>query len=249
MPNERLRGALAARAVSVEGLAARAGVDPKTVQRWLAGRVPHPRHRWAIAALVHEDEAYLWPTETTSSHQVEASRAELVEVFPHRADVPASVWRSLLEQAEHQLSILVYAAPFLPEQQLDLIEVLRAKAAAGCEIRIALGDPSSPKLLERGTEENFGIGIVSRAQLALKHYEPLHDCPGVAIRVHGTTLYNSIYRFDDAMLVNIHIWGLSAFSAPVLQLRRLARGGLFDTYANSFEAVWVQAKPAYAGGA
>ena len=26
-----------------------------------------------------------------------------------------------------------------------------------------------------------------------------------SIRVHGTTQYNSIYRFDDAMLVNTHV--------------------------------------------
>jgi hypothetical protein len=112
-------------------------------------------------------------------------------------------------------------------------------------VRIALGDPSSPKLLERGAEEKFGTGIVSRAQNALKHYAPLRNCPGVEIRVHATTLYNSIYRFDDAMLVNTHVWALSAFAAPVLHLRRLVDGGLFDTYAQSFEAVWATATPAY----
>src|SRR5262252_8059939 len=51
MSNERLRCALAARALTVVTLAARAGVDPKTAQRWLAGRTPHTRHRWAITAL------------------------------------------------------------------------------------------------------------------------------------------------------------------------------------------------------
>ncbi|TDD13441.1 XRE family transcriptional regulator, partial [Actinomadura sp. KC06] len=27
------------------GVAARLGVDPKTVHRWVAGRLPYPRHR------------------------------------------------------------------------------------------------------------------------------------------------------------------------------------------------------------
>jgi transcriptional regulator with XRE-family HTH domain len=245
MANDRLRSALAARTLTVDAVAARAGVDPKTVQRWLTGRIPHARHRWAVAALVREDEAYLWPTVVKSRSAAEAERAELLTLYPHRADVPSTVWRSLLDRVQHQLAILVYAAAFLPEQQLDLVEVLRAKAAAGCQVRVALGDPSSPKLLERGAEENFGIGISSRAELALKHYAPLRACPGVEIRVHGTTLYNSIYRFDDVMLVNTHIWGLSAFGAPVLHLRRLVAGGLFDTYAQSFEAVWATARPAY----
>ena len=73
--------------------------------------------------------------------------------------------------------------------------------------------------------------------MALKHYVPLLGCPGVDLRVQGTTLYNSIYRFDDVMLVNTHVWGVSAFGTPVLQLRRLVDGGLFDTYAHSFESV------------
>jgi hypothetical protein len=118
---------------------------------------------------------------------------------------------------------------------------LRTKAPTGCRVRIALGDPSSPKLLERGNEEKFGIGIVSRAELALKHYEPLRGYPGAEVHIHATTLY----RFDDVMLVNTHVWGLSAFGAPVVHLRRLVDSGLFDMYAQSFEAVWATAKPAY----
>jgi hypothetical protein len=248
MPNERLRSALTARALTVDAVATRLEVDLKTVQRWLAGRIPHARHRRAIAVLVQEDEAYLWPSTTSSRRQAEASRSELITLYPHRADVPPSLWRALFDEAREDLAVLVYAAVFLPEQQVDLVDRLRAKAASGCRIRIALGDPSSPKLLERGGEENFGIGIVSRAEVALKHYEPLRDCSGVEVRVHGTTLYNSIYRFDDVMLVNTHVWGLSAFGAPVLHLRRLGVGGMFDTHAQSFDAVWSTAAPAYPSG-
>jgi transcriptional regulator with XRE-family HTH domain len=246
MNNDRLRRALVARALTVEAVAERAEVDPKTVQRWLAGRTPHARHRWAVAALLGRDEADLWP-EVSNQHRG-ADEGELVTVYAHRADVPANLWRELLEQTRRQIAILAYAALFLPEQHLDLIDLLRAKAAGGCQVRLALGDPTSPKLLERGTEETFGTGIVSRAELALKHYAPLADCPGVEVRMHGTTLYNSLFRFDDALLVNTHVWGLSAYSAPLLHLRRQSDGGLFDTYAQSFGAVWAQAVPAYQTG-
>ena len=40
--NESLRKAMADARVSIEALARAAEVHPKTVQRWLAGRVPHP---------------------------------------------------------------------------------------------------------------------------------------------------------------------------------------------------------------
>jgi hypothetical protein len=52
-----------------------------------------------------------------------------------------------------------------------------------------------------------------------------------------------IYRFDDAMLVNSHVYGLTAAQAPVLHLRRLDGGVLFDTYLNSFQAAWDTGRP------
>ena len=69
-------------------------------------------------------------------------------------------------------------------------------------------------------------------------YKPLRGVDGVALRFHGTTLYNSIYVFDDEMLVNTHVFGFPAAHAPTLHLRRLSGGELFDTYADSFDRVW-----------
>lgn len=41
MGNERLRAAMAAARIDIGKIATTAEVDPKTVQRWLSGRVPH----------------------------------------------------------------------------------------------------------------------------------------------------------------------------------------------------------------
>jgi hypothetical protein len=57
---------------------------------------------------------------------------------------------------------------------------------------------------------------------------------------------NSIYRFDSDMLVNAHAYGSPAAQSPVLHLRHLAGGWLFDHYRTSFERVWTQASPAAA---
>jgi hypothetical protein len=69
--------------------------------------------------------------------------------------------------------------------------------------------------------------------------------PTVEIRLHTTVLYNSIYRADDEMLVNPHVYGTAAAQAPVLHLQRHGDGDgdLFGTYADSFERVWTAAKP------
>jgi hypothetical protein len=58
--------------------------------------------------------------------------------------------------------------------------------------------------------------------------------PGVELRFHATTLYNSIYGFDDDILVNTHVYGAPAAHSPVLHLRRLPGGRLFD----HLERVW-----------
>ena len=51
-------------------------------------------------------------------------------------------------------------------------------------------------------------------------------CGGIEIRQHGTTLYNSVYRGDDIMIVNAHRYGINAYAAhgqgPAGQRRDLA---------------------------
>ena len=50
--NDRLREALAASKLDEIELATRLGVDPKTVERWIAGRVPYPRRPLWTSVLV-----------------------------------------------------------------------------------------------------------------------------------------------------------------------------------------------------
>ena len=74
-------------------------------------------------------------------------------------------------------------------------------------------------------------------------YRPLRDIDGIEFRLHRTVLYNSIYRADDQLLVNTHIYGVPAAHAPVLHLRRVAGGDMVTTYMHSFERVWDDAAP------
>jgi hypothetical protein len=72
--------------------------------------------------------------------------------------------------------------------------------------------------------------------------------PGIEVRTHATTLYNSLYCADDQQLVNAHVWGVNAYAAPVWHLRRHETGGMFDTYTDSFDAVWTTATPVHQEG-
>ena len=113
----------------------------------------------------------------------------------------------------------------------------------GCASR-SKTSPGGREVTRRSTEEGIGgSAIAAKIRNVLTFYRPLADVAGVEVRQHRTTLYNSIYRFDADMLVNTHIYGYNAATAPVLHLRRLSGGTLFDTYADSFEKVWTASKP------
>jgi hypothetical protein len=137
-----------------------------------------------------------------------------------------------------------YAAVFLHEAWPGFNQMLHARAAAGCTVRIMVGDPDCPAVAGRGSEERYGHGIETRCRQALMHYAPLSETPGIEVRIHDTVLYNSIYLGDDWMIVNAHRFGINAHATPVLHLRRAVDRGLFDGYAESFENVWQLARPA-----
>ncbi|MFE5555335.1 helix-turn-helix domain-containing protein [Streptomyces sp. NPDC056544] len=243
MQNERLRAVMASGGWTHASLASVTGVDPKSVERWVnLGRTPRRATALKAAETLGEDIHALWP----ALRQARAARAvspELVALYDQRADLPVSVFVDLLAAARERIDVLVYAAVFLHEAHPRLNDLLRERAADGCAVRIAVGDADSENVQQRGQEEKFGHGIESRCRLALLHYRPLASVPGIELRTHGTTLYNSLYRADDQVLVNAHVWGVNAYGAPVWHLRRHDSGGMFDTYADSFNAVWETARP------
>lgn len=215
----------------------------KTVERWLStGRTPHRSIAHRAAEVLHEDLAYLWPA-VEQGRREQRGNSELIAVYSTRTDAPLEMWRAMFERAEKQIGILVYAAVFLYESLPDFNEMLAAKAKAGCQVRVLLGDADSPAIVARGQEEKYGHGIESRCRVALMHYRPLISA-GVQVNLHDTTLYNSLYFGDDRMIVNAHVFGMNAYGAPVYHLRRTGQSGLYDAYAQSFEAVWERSRPA-----
>jgi hypothetical protein len=240
--NERLRSSITGARLTVSDVAAQVGVDPKTVERWIVlGRVPHRSHRWATASLLGTDEAYLWPELADDRRTQTASTAEFVSLYPNRGAVPGALWRSLLDDATDRIDVLVFSGLFLPDGYPEVAKLLASKAEEGTRVRLALGDPESEAVRRRGEEEQIGDGLAARVRLSLTYLRDAVGAPGVELRFHATTLYNSIYRFDDDMLVNAHVYGAPAAHSPVLHLRRLPGGRLFDHYQASFERVWEQA--------
>ncbi|MBV2362258.1 XRE family transcriptional regulator [Streptomonospora nanhaiensis] len=243
MPNERLRAALLEHGLTPADLAADVGVDTKSVERWISrDRTPYRRHRYAVAARLGVDEAFLWPKALSPEQSAEASESEILTVHPHRWTVPRDAWKRLFESAQEEIGILVYSGFFLAEDA-SVLRLLRQKAEAGVRVRILLGDPDSAAVAQRGADEGIDDAMAAKIRNVIVLYKPLRGVDGIEFRLHGTPLYNSIYRADGQLLVNTHVYGAPASNAPVFHLRKIAGGGMVNTYLESFERVWDEATP------
>jgi transcriptional regulator with XRE-family HTH domain len=243
LANERLRALLLERRVTVAKLAEAVQVDAKTVERWImAGRVPYRKHRYNVAAFFGVDESFIWPDALDHDQVMAASESEIVAVYPYRRAVPRDAWGHLFGQAEQEIGILAYSCYFLAEDA-GLRQLIAEKAESGARVRILLGDPESPFVLQRGQSEGIGDTMPAKVRSAIAMFRPLGSVENIEIRLHGTILYNSIFRADDQLFVNTHIYGVMANNAPFFHLRKIPGGAIAATYLESFERVWSDAEP------
>ena len=85
--------------------------------------------------------------------------------------------------------------------------------------------------------------LPGRIHSTVGHLEPLFGNIGVEIRYHYVPLYNALYRFDDQMLVTPYLYRLHGYQHHLLHLKRLGPAGIFESYAQQFEAIWAEARP------
>ena len=155
---------------------------------------------------------------------------------------PATV-RSLLASAHDEIDVLAYGGLWLWDAVPKFAETLAAKLVSGCRVRVCLGDPESEAVRTRGDEEGIGDGMAARCRLAMAYSKPVVEKDPGAVRIAGKTLYASIFRFDDELLVNVHLWGQPANASPVLHLRKQSEDGVAANVIGSFERVWATAVP------
>jgi lambda repressor-like predicted transcriptional regulator len=238
MANDRLRRAMVKAGVNKSTLAQGVGVDVKTVGKWVEGSVPYPKNQFAIAELLGVDPVDLWPND----HRDFAAAGEIVAAWNRRSDCPPDYWWRLIEQSSEQVDILGYAVLFLSENHPDLITVLTDSMARGCQVRIIVADPNADQTKARDEEEGLDGTLVARIKASVKYLAPLLNTPA-SIRFQAAPMYNSVFRFDDDMLMTSHLYGTPGRLAPMLHLRRLGAGGLFDQYSGHFERLWAHTTP------
>lgn len=228
-------------------LARTCDVNAKTVERWInSGRTPHRETRWLVAQTLDVDEVYLWPElldEPTPEQRVESVESELVRVYPDRSSVPRDTWLQLLGTATRSIDVLVFAGTFLANVNPRIADMLAERAAAGVGVRLCWADPTSDAVEIRDREDGLRGTLAHKVRAALTYYRPLTPVAGCEIRLHRVGVYASLFRFDDVLLANPHIWGAPGSANPVLHLRRIEGSTWFDAYRRSFDDVWETAIP------
>ena len=232
--NETLCHALLQARLTEEDVAARLQVDPKTVRRWLEGRAPDPRHRWALAALLGLDETDLWPHLRGAGSRPD----EVQAIYPHLEAVSEDLWVCLLGRAEHEIGIL--AEHRRPAHR-------RVPTCAGCSGQeggrkgagpICLPDPSGIIVPQHPTTQANDAQV----REALFSLLPLREKGQVEIRLHRAIVHSAVDDADDELLVGQHVYGVPNAHVPVVHLRRAMAGDMASTYLRSFEDVWVGAR-------
>lgn len=241
--SHRLRSAMLRAQLDRAALAAAVGVDVKTVNRWLAGRIPHQRTRLAVAVVLGETEADLWPQARPDQVPGTNTLAEVVGAYAHRADIPHQLWTSLLVGASERIDLLGYAYPFVLELLPDAMARIADKCAAGAKVRMAFADPDCAHVMERDSLEQMGGTLPGRIRNALNFLDPLRSVSGCQIGLHTVHLYNSVFRFDHQMIVTPYLFRARGYQHTALHLRQLSQHGIFSSFADQFEQIWQTVTP------
>lgn len=209
MPNEHLKDALSQAGLTIEQFAEIIEVDPKTVQRWVNGRTPYPRHREKIARALDLNEHQLWPDAVPADANADEPLDvdEITGAWPHGEEDGAPEPVDLLGQPAKQIDVLD------PDGYLFADAAFRTALRhqpAGAAIRV------------------LGPGWAADT-------EPIvQDGPRLlaASAVPGLTFV----RVDDTILIVLAL--PSPSSPPTIRIDRQHDDGLFDQLVDGFETLW-----------
>jgi hypothetical protein len=184
----------------------------------------------------------LWPD---SRHRDRLG--ELIGAYPQRQDPHAPDWQALLRAARHHIDMLGYTLGEVLGTP-GVGELLAAKAADGVKVRIAIADSDGQQAALSDLEHRPAGQLLRRIRQSQERLAPLADRPGIQVRTHHACTTHTILRFDEQLLLTLHLYGTPGFQAPLLHLHRRRDYGIFDRLAKHLEDIWHDATPLDADG-
>jgi lambda repressor-like predicted transcriptional regulator len=209
MANEQLKNAVRQAGMTLEQFAEIIQVDPKTVQRWLAGRTPYPRHRHTIAQALDLPEHHLWPgavtppADNTPTGHRKAARIEVTGAWGYLDDPGTPDPADIIAHADGPIDLLENGHAGIGLDRA-LTQALSDHASASRPVRIITSVPGW-------------------------RLEPLIENPHIKTIVLDSALTpaHTLLRACDTMLLSFDLAGSADWPAPLLTLTR-EPDGLFD---------------------
>ncbi len=184
--------------------------------------------------------------ELVRRYQARSDR-EIVEVFPHRSDVPDEVWDRLFLGTKTEIMLGGYTNYFFWTERPRFSDILRNKAEEGVRIRILVGDPESEITIRREQVENAPLTVSTRIRITLDELSKLGPVSGLEVRLSSVNaeahVSRSVFRFDREALVCEHIAERLGHGSLTFHLRRIQEGGPFDQYVTHVEHLWDGGQP------
>jgi hypothetical protein len=130
------------------------------------------------------------------------------------------------------------------EQRVRHPDLLATKAAAGTTIRILTAAPDSGwvsataiQLQQDHPDYLARTDLQREIDLARGYLQPLIRHGEIEVYEFYAERVKTILRFDDEMLLTLHLWGTPGAQAPLMRLRRHHDDGLFDQFATHLEEI------------
>ena len=235
--NETLCRALTQAALSEVDVAVRLEVDPKTVRRWMDGRLPYLRHRLALCALLGVSQADLWPHLRRDGSWPD----DVGAIYPHLDAVPHEVWLHVLGSARHEVDVLA-GVELLTAGGVLMSALLASQLRPGVKVRTCIGEHDTPSARAINAPR-VEQGSTSTAWVALALVSELRSPGSVDVRVYEGIVYNTICRADNELLVAQHAYGIDRPRAPAVLLSNVGRAAMYGAYARRFDQMWATARP------
>jgi lambda repressor-like predicted transcriptional regulator len=212
--NDTLRAALEHAGLTADDLAQIVAVDVRTVRRWLSGGTPYPRQRGKVARALDTTEQHLWPhiPASPAPDSTPPPPADVLTGYTSADDLTAPDWKALMRDATGRIDLLGDTLTEILKTP-GARDLLATKATNGCHVRILLSHPGP-------------------------HLASLTDRPGIEIRILHAPARHDIHRFDEQLLLTLHLGGEDPDRAPVLQVRRAAPAGMFDRLTGHYSDLW-----------
>ncbi len=218
MASDNLKTTLQRAGLTAEQFAEIIGVDPKTVQRWVAGRTPYPRHRATVARALNTTEHELWPDDvpppsgaSAPDHHAPASVGDVIGAWGQDTDPDVPDLAKFISQAGTHIDLLD-----------DTSDLLRAPGLASA-------------LIDRATNR---CQVRVLTYLPIRDLQPLIAHKHIELRLSELSPAHALIRADDTMLLSLTLAGENDQPPPLLQLHRQTTAGLFDRLARHLEELW-----------